>query len=181
MIGIYHIVNNGRKKISPFWKLNDLYLKKNKIPSTKDALCYVWLKLAKSFLRGFLNFISKYFVIIFPAHHSSKIQPRMLCAMFGWKWPIGSWEDFKFHQFRYYLPLEKDVALHLKKFESLLPKRCFVPSLVEIGSVVLEKKISKFRHCIFVIISSWKKTWPYAFEQTWIPITKGFFVPSLVR
>ena len=30
MIGIYHIVNNGRKNISPFWKLNDLYLKKIK-------------------------------------------------------------------------------------------------------------------------------------------------------
>ena len=30
-------------------------------------------------------------------------------------------------------------------------QRCFVPSLVEIGQVVLEKKIFKFRQCIFTI------------------------------
>ena len=41
---------------------------------------------------------------------------------------------------------------------------CFVPSLVEIGPVVLEKKIFKFRQCICticVIISPWKRTEPF--------------------
>ena len=41
---------------------------------------------------------------------------------------------------------------------------CFVPSLVKIGSVVLEKKIFKFRQCIFaicVIISPWKRAGPF--------------------
>ena len=37
--------------------------------------------------------------------------------------------------------------------ETLIPvtQGCFVPSLVEIGSVALEKKIFKFHQCIFAI------------------------------
>ena len=50
----------------------------------------------------------------------------------------------------YYLPLEKGRALHLNKLESPLTKDAFLPSLVEIGPVVLEK-IFKFRQCIFTI------------------------------
>jgi hypothetical protein len=43
--------------------------------------------------------------------------------------------------FRYYLPLEKSTALHLKKFETPTPQPpgWFVPNLVEIGPMVLEK------------------------------------------
>ena len=52
---------------------------------------------------------------------------------------------------RYHLPLEKGVALHLNKFESFT-QECFVPSLVEIGLVVLENKIFKFDQCIFAIL-----------------------------
>ena len=44
-----------------------------------------------------------------------------------------------------YLPLEKCVAYHLNKFESLLPKGCFVPSLFDIGLVVLEKKMKMWK------------------------------------
>ena len=43
-------------------------------------------------------------------------------------------------------------------------KEFFVPSKVDIGSMVLEKKIFKFRQCIiaiFVIISPWKRMWPF--------------------
>ena len=32
----------------------------------------------------------------------------------------------------------------------------------------------------FLIISPWKRAWP-SFEQTWIPITQGCFVPTLVE
>ena len=45
--------------------------------------------------------------------------------------------------FRYlcnYLPLEKGGALHLP-----FPQGCFVPSLVEIGPVVLEKKMKMWK------------------------------------
>ena len=56
-----------------------------------------------------------------------------------------------FRNYRY-LPLEKDVAFHLiKKKQIPFTQGCFVPSLVEIGPAVLEKKIFKFRQCIFAI------------------------------
>ena len=45
--------------------------------------------------------------------------PRRLCAKLGWNWSSYSWKTFWissmiFLKFRYYLPLEKDVALHLE-------------------------------------------------------------------
>ena len=60
---------------------------------------------------------------------------------------------------------------------------CFVPRLVEIGSVVLEKKIFKFRHCLFTIsqLSPLGNGRGPSFEQTWIPFILGCFVPSLVE
>jgi hypothetical protein len=42
--------------------------------------------------------------------------------------------------FRYYLPLEKEVTLHMNNSESLLFKDDFKPTLVTIGPVVPEKK-----------------------------------------
>ena len=65
---------------------------------------------------------------------------RMLCAKFGWNRLVGSGENIflKLCQlFRNYFPLEKRVALYFNKHESRLPKKGFVPSLVEIGQVVL--------------------------------------------
>ena len=57
------------------------------------------------------------------------------------------------------------------------------PSLVEIGPVVLEKKI--FKRCQFIlIISKLSPLWEglgLSFEQTWIPFTKGYFVPISVE
>ena len=60
---------------------------------------------------------------------------------------------------------------------------CFVPSLVEIGSVVLEKKIFEFCQCIFTIslLPPLGEGWGPSFKQTWIPFTQGYFVPSLVK
>ena len=60
---------------------------------------------------------------------------------------------------------------------------CFVQSLVEIGFVVLEKKIIKYRLCIFTFpyLSSLVEGCGPSFEQTWIPFTLGCFVPSLVE
>jgi hypothetical protein len=65
---------------------------------------------------------------------------------FDWIWSdIGSEEDFLnissvFLLFRYYLPLEKGYPLPLNKLESTFTHEWFVPSLVKIGQVVLEKK-----------------------------------------
>ena len=78
----------------------------------------------------------------------------MPCTEFWKNWPSGSSEedlDFQISSmyFQYFIiisPFVTDVALHLEKVES---QGCFVRSFVEIGLVVLEKKILKFRHCIF--------------------------------
>ena len=55
-------------------------------------------------------------------------------------------------------------------FYFLKPESCFVPSLVEISVVVLEKKIfSEFGQCIFAILllaPLWNGCGP-SFEQTW--------------
>ena len=54
--------------------------------------------------------------------------------------------------FPYYLPFEKDVALHLNKLECPSSiQKCFVSNLVEIGPVDLEKKIFKSYQFIFTI------------------------------
>ena len=66
--------------------------------------------------------------------------------------------------FRYHLPLEKGVALYLNKLKIPFTQEWIVTSLVEIGTVVLEKTIFNFRQCIFrffVIISPWKRVWPF--------------------
>ena len=58
-----------------------------------------------------------------------------------------------------------------------------MPSLVENGPVVLEKKIFKSSQCIFTISKLsplWEGCGP-SFIQTWIPFTRGYFVPSLVE
>ena len=60
---------------------------------------------------------------------------------------------------------------------------CFVPSLVEIGPMVLKKKIflissMHFRYFVIIPLGKWRGP---SFEQTWIPFTQGCFVPSLVE
>ena len=50
---------------------------------------------------------------------------------------------------------------------------CFVPSLVDINTMVLQIPSTYF--CYFVNLKG------VVFEQTWIPFTKGCFVPSLVE
>ena len=100
----------------------------------------------------------RYFVIISPWKRAglfiwkklNHLQLRILCAKIGWNWPRCSGEKiffinfvYVFTQFRNYLPLEKGWALHLKKSWIAFNQGFFVQSLVEIGSVVLEK-ICKF-------------------------------------
>ena len=91
-----------------------------------------------------------------------------------------------FSLFSNYLPRGKGRGPSFEQTWIPFIQECFVLSLVEIGSVVLEKKIFKFCQYIFailllyVIIFPWKR-WDPSFEQTWIPFTQGCFVPSLVE
>ena len=61
--------------------------------------------------------------------------------------------------------------------------RCFVPSLVEIGSVVLEKRFLKFFNVVFAIslLSTLGKGCGPSFEQSWISFSQECFVLSLVE
>ena len=65
-----------------------------------------------------------------------------------------------FSPLRNYLPLGKDIFLHLNNNEYPLPKISLFGCLVEIGTVVLEKKISSMYFCYFVIIFLWKRAYP---------------------
>ena len=58
-------------------------------------------------------------------------------------------------------------------------QECFVPSLVEIGTAVLEKKIFKSCQCNFTILqlSPLEKRNSPSIEQIWIFLAQGCFVP----
>jgi hypothetical protein len=64
--------------------------------------------------------------------------------------------------FCYYLPIEKDLVFYLNNFEFSYPRGSFVPSLIEIGLLVLKKILNNF-HCTFTALllsSPWAGTLP---------------------
>ena len=75
----------------------------------------------------------------------------MHCAKFSWYWPSGSGEDdfsnlFNvFSLFRNYLSLEKGRSPSSEQIWMPFTQGCFVQSLVEIGPVVLEKKMKMWK------------------------------------
>ena len=97
------------------------------------------------------------------------LHPRMLCAKFGWNCPTVLEKILKcWYIFCYVVIISPwKRVLRLNKFDSPPPKDalCQVSSLVEIGPVVLEKKIffnfvnlfSLFRN----LISPWKRAGPF--------------------
>ena len=70
----------------------------------------------------------------------SSYAPRMHCTMFCWIWPSGSGENKNlnfvnvFSLFANFLPLEKGGSSWIHS-----TKGCFVPSLIEVGPVIVEK------------------------------------------
>ena len=125
----------------PLEKGGALYLNKFESPSSKDALCQVWLKLAQWFWRRrFLNFINVFSLFRnyltlekSGALHLNKLESPLpkdaLCQV--WlkltlvlEWFLRSFLNFVnvFSLFHYYLPLEKGGALHLNKHESPSPR-----------------------------------------------------------
>ena len=85
---------------------------------------------------------------------------------------IGSMKNFLMY-FHY--------VINISPSKEVWPFICFVPSLVEIDPMVLERKILKFCQCIFIIllISHLGKERGLSFEQNWIPFSKGCLVPNL--
>ena len=76
-----------------------------------------------------------------------------------------------------YLVFENWMFFHCKKLNSLFP-RTICASLLEIGHLVLGKKIFKFWQCIFAtsLLSSLGSGWDPSFVPTWIPCTQEYSV-----
>ena len=123
------------------------------------SLCQVWLKLAQWFWRMYF----RYFVIISPfekgmALHLNKLESPLpkdaLCQVWlkldQWYWRR---RFLKFHQCIYKISLlsllGKECGPSLEETWIAFTQGCFVPSLVVIGSMVLEKKI--FNYCRYYL------------------------------
>ena len=94
----------------------------------------------------------RYFIIISPWKRAgpffwtnlNPLYPRMLCAKFGWNWLSGSGEeDFLLSSiyFCFFVIISpwKRAGPSFKQNWISFSQRCFVPSLVEIGPIVLKK------------------------------------------
>ena len=80
-------------------------------------------------------------------------------------------------------PIRKGRGTSFEQIWITFTQGCFVPRFVEIGPVVLKKKMFKVCICILAIslLSPLEKEHDPSFEQIWIPITQGCFLPSLVE
>ena len=113
----------------------------------------------------------------------------MLCAKFSWIWSTCSEEFFFYISLMCFCNL---VIIFIWKrawpfiwtnMNSLHPRMLHVcAGLVEIGSVVLEKKILNFVNVYFaVLLSSPLKKWRFfSFEWNWNSFTQWCFVSNLV-
>ena len=109
----------------------------------------------------------------------------MLFAQFSWYmyWPSASWEDIKISSmyFFYFVIISswKRVGPSFEQIWICFTKGCFVPNVVDFGTVVFDEifKILSF-FFYFVIISPWKRAWPFILTKL-NPFIQGCFVPSL--
>ena len=96
------------------------------------------------------------------------LHPRMPSPKFGWNWLSGYGEDifvsWSSMYFRYFVftPLGKGRGPSFEQTWIPFPQGCFVPSLVEIRPVVLEKKMKDngqilFRKAHLSLRLSWAK------------------------
>ena len=130
------------------------HLNKLESRSSKDDFCQVWLKLAQWFWRtNFFNFVNVFslFLCYLPLEKSgpfiwTNLNPlhlSMLCAKFDWKWPSGFGEDFlNLSMYFCYIVIISPWKGWALSYEH---QGCFLPSLVEIGPVVLEKKMKMWK------------------------------------
>ena len=93
-----------------------------------------------------------------------------------WFWRRGFFNFVNvFLLFCNYLPLEMGWGPSFEETWIPFTQGCFVPSLVEIGPVVLEKKFFKFHQCIFAIslLSPLEKGRGTSFEKNLNPLHPG--------
>ena len=103
------------------------------------------ISLIKRRKKNIINFMRLYWFFIWTK--LNPLHPRMLCAKFGWNWPSGSGGNISLISSMYYRyfgiisSLEKGRGPSFEQNWIPFTQRCIVPSLVEIDSMVLEKKI----------------------------------------
>ena len=103
----------------------------------------LWIKIGLLIRNASLtcHHLKKWFKATPPPPKKTKTKTRIpWVTSFTWE---NTREDLNFLLLRKFFPLEKGWIQ--------ITQGCFVPSLVEISTVVLEKQILKFRHCIFAI------------------------------
>ena len=143
---------------------------KLKSSSPKSVLCQLWLKLVYCFWRRFSDLINVFLLFNYylpleqkcdPFPRWNKVWPfiwrnvnsllnKDAYAKFHWHWPSGSWEE-DFHiwlmYFHYYIiisPWKRGGGASFEQIWIPFTQGCFVPSLIEISPMVLEKTIFKF-------------------------------------
>ena len=125
-----------------------MVLKKNTLILFKVRHCIFAISLFSALETGVVLYLNKH---DFPSPKDALSQVSLKLVLWFWKRRFFKFVNV-FSLFRYFLPLEKGVVLHLNKLEFPSPKDVFVPSLVEIGLVVLKKKTYRVRQCIFAIL-----------------------------
>jgi hypothetical protein len=80
-------------------------------------------------------------------------------------------------------PLWRGPGPLFEQTDSPVPKDDFVPSLIEFGLLVLEKKMFKKFQCIFTLslLSPLGDGQSTSYEETWNPSPQIWYVPSLVK
>ena len=149
--------------ISP-WKGAGSFISKNLNSLHQRMLCakWFWSKRCLNFVNVFSLFrnylpLEKSGALHLKKNIESLSPKNALCQvclkLSQWFWRRRFFKFVNvFSLFRNNLPLEKSGALHLKKKQWIpFTQECFVPSLVEIGQMVLEKKIFWICQCIFAI------------------------------
>ena len=89
---------------------------------------------------------------------------------------LWHWLREKFHN----LHLENWIAIFCKNLNPLHPG-CFVSCFFQICPLVLEKNILTITIFTISLFSPLRNGRGPLFEQTWLPLTQGCFVPSLVE
>ena len=115
------------------------------------------------------------------------LYPKMRCVRFGWHWPPWFWRRRFLNSSMYFcffeiISLGKSGALHLNKYEFPSLKNAFCQVWLKVVQWFWEKECLIYQ-CIFTIslLSSLWKGQDSSFEQTWVLITQGCCVPSLVE
>ena len=142
----YFIIISPWKRVGPFiWR--------NLMLCAKFGLKLAhWFWRRRFFLNSPMNFRCS--LIISPCKKGgpfiwtnlNPLYTRMLCAKFSLNWPSGSGEEnclISSMYFRYFVILSPLIRAGASFEQTWIPytQGCFVPSLVEIGPVFLEKKM----------------------------------------